>query len=145
MVDTPKGKEGSLPISVLKQSNSTIINLSKYIPNYDKFVRYRLMALTIVFMDKNGKILPNQGNDVIETAVTITFPSQFVDSDFQKNKYSFYSTQEHQCRSAYTRLGNEGGWRSSKFALPKGTEIADFATYVLHIKAIRVVEFSNGV
>ena len=128
MVDTPKGKEGSLPISVLKQSNSTIINLSNYIPDYDKFARYRVMALTIVFMDKNGRILPHQGNDVIETAVTITFPSQFVDKDFQNNKVSFYSTQEHQCRSAYTRLGKEGGRRSSNFALPKGIEIVDFAT-----------------
>ena len=57
--------------------------------------------MKVIFLDKDGNILPRQPPKEVKTEVRITFPSLFTDKDEYRQKYTFFSNQKFDCTSKY--------------------------------------------
>ena len=95
-------------IEALKQTNVTVINLSKFLYRYESYARFRIKEIKVTFFDKIGEFLPYRTSDEPNwisnlTTVKIGFPNEFIDVDTNGNKYTFLAKKDYTCQSSYTR------------------------------------------
>ena len=93
-------------IEALKRTNKTVINLSKFISHYESYARYRIVAIKVTFLDKNGMVLPYHMRpnwNPKPTTVIIGFPNEFIDVNTNGNNYTFFAKQDYECKSSYLR------------------------------------------